>query len=58
MRGGALLASAGCALVAVSWLDLGASGFFVVIAGGSCTYTALTAAAIGRVSEPAATGMT
>jgi hypothetical protein len=42
----------------VSWLDLGASGFFVVIAGGFCTYAALTAAAIGRVSEPAAPGTT
>jgi hypothetical protein len=42
----------------VSWLDLGASGFFVVIAGGFCSYAALTAAAIGRVSEPAASGMT
>ena len=47
-----LLASAGCALIAIYWLDLGAIGFFVAIAGGFCAYAALTAAAICRVSEP------
>jgi len=33
-------------------------GFFVAIAGGFCAYTALTAAAICRVREPAAPRMT
>ena len=47
-----LLASAGCALVAIYWLDLGAIGFFVAIAGGFCAYAALTAAAMYRVKEP------
>jgi uncharacterized protein YjiS (DUF1127 family) len=46
-----LLASAGCALVAIYWLDLGAIGFFGAIAGGFCAYAALTAAAIFRVKE-------
>ena len=49
-----LLASTGCALIAVYWLDLGAIGFFIAIAGGFCTYAALTAAAILRVKKPLA----
>jgi hypothetical protein len=49
-----LLASTGCALVAIYWLDLGASGVFVAIAGGFCAYAALTAAAMCRVKEPSA----
>src|SRR5258708_8845650 len=49
-----LLASTGCALVAIYWLDLGAIGFFFGIAGGFCAYAALTAAAIFKVTEPAA----
>jgi len=48
-----LAASAGCALAAITWLDLGASGFFVAIAGGFCAYAALTAAAMLRVKAPA-----
>lgn len=49
-----LLTSAGCALVAVYWFDLGAIGFFVSIAGGFCAYAALTSVAIFRVKKPAA----
>jgi len=41
-----LLASAGCALVAVYWLDLGTTGFFIGIAVGFCAYAALASAAI------------
>ncbi len=48
-----LLASAGCALAAVSWLDLGATGAFVAIAGGFGAYAALTIAAVLAVKEPA-----
>jgi putative MATE family efflux protein len=47
-----LLASTGCALAAIYWLDLGAIGFFVAIAGGFCAYAALTSAAIFKVQEP------
>jgi putative MATE family efflux protein len=49
-----LLVSAGSALIAVSWLDLGPIGFFLGIAGGFCAYAALTAAAIFAVKRPAA----
>ncbi len=49
-----LLASAACALAAIYWLELGAIGFFVSIAGGFCAYAALTSAAILRVKEPSA----
>src|SRR6202047_4317434 len=52
-----LLASTGCALVAIYWLDLGAIGFFVAIAGGFCAYAALTAAAMFKVKEPSASPM-
>jgi len=48
-----LLASTGFALIAIYGLDLGAIGFFAAIAGGFCTYAALTAAAMHRVNEPA-----
>ena len=49
-----LLTSAGCALVAIYWLDLGAIGLCASIASGFCIYAALTCAAIFRVKEPAA----
>jgi len=52
-----LLTSTGCALVAIYWLDLGAVGFFVPIAGGFCAYAALTAAAIFTVKKPSAPPM-
>src|SRR5256885_175733 len=47
-----LLVSAGCALIAITWLELGAIGFFVAIAGGFCAYAALTAAVLYSVKEP------
>jgi Na+-driven multidrug efflux pump len=46
-----LVASTGCALVGIYWLDLGAIGLFIGIAGGFCTYAALTSAAILRVKQ-------
>jgi Na+-driven multidrug efflux pump len=49
-----LLASTGCALAAIYWLDLGAIGFFGGIAGGFSVYAALTAAAMFRVKESSA----
>jgi Na+-driven multidrug efflux pump len=52
-----LLASAGCALVAIYRLDLGAIGFFIAVAGGFCAYAALTAAAMLRVKAPSASPM-
>src|SRR5207249_10356503 len=48
-----LLASTGCGLVAIYWLDLGAIGFFVAIAGAFCAYAALTSAAIFGLKQPA-----
>jgi Na+-driven multidrug efflux pump len=53
-----LLASTACALLAITWLDLGAIGFFCAIAAGFCTYAALTAVAMFRVKEPAAPPLT
>src|SRR5258705_5727279 len=47
-----LLTSTGCALAAIYWLDLGAIGFFIGIAGGFCAYAALASAAIFRVKKP------
>ena len=52
-----LLASVGCALLAITWLDLGVIGFFVAIAGGFCAYAALTAVAMFRVKVPVAAPM-
>jgi hypothetical protein len=49
-----LVASTGSALVAAYWLDLGAIGFFIAIAGGFCTYAGLTSAAIFRVKQASA----
>ncbi len=49
-----LLVSAGAGLAAVYWLDLGTSGLFTAIACGFCTYAALTALAVARISPPAA----
>jgi hypothetical protein len=49
-----LLASTGGALAAIYWLDLGAIGFYVAIAGGFCAHAALTSAAMFRVAEPLA----
>jgi putative MATE family efflux protein len=49
-----LLASAGCSLAAIYWLDLGAIGFFVAIAGGFLAYAAMTIAAMLTVKVPTA----
>jgi hypothetical protein len=46
-----LLASTGCALIAISWLDRGATGLFVAIAAGFCAYAALTVAALVNVKR-------
>lgn len=48
-----LLASAGLALVAIYWLDLGAVGFYAAVAAGFCLYALLTVGAVLRVKEPA-----
>jgi Na+-driven multidrug efflux pump len=50
-----LLANLGCGLAAIYWLDLGAAGFFVAVAIGSCAYAALSIAAMLRVKDPVAT---
>jgi putative MATE family efflux protein len=47
-----LLVSAGCSLLAIYWLDLGAKGFFVAIAGGFCAYAAVTSAAVFATKGP------
>jgi hypothetical protein len=47
-----LLISAGCALLATGWLDLGVVGLFVPIAAGFCAYAATTCVAIFRVKKP------
>ncbi len=48
-----LLVSAGSALIAARWLDVGVTGVFVGIAAGFCTYAVLTCAAVLRVRSPA-----
>ena len=48
-----LLVSAGSALIAIYWLDLGSIGFFGGIVVAFCVYAALTTAAIFRVKQPA-----
>jgi hypothetical protein len=52
-----LMASGGCALIAIYRLDLGAIGLFVAVAIGFSAYAALTAAAMFRVKEPSASPM-
>jgi putative MATE family efflux protein len=47
-----LLTSAGGGLLAIYWLDLGATGLFIAIALGFCVYAGLTAYAVIRVKEP------
>ena len=49
-----LLTSSAGALVAIYWLGLGVTGFFVGIACGFCAYAALTTVAMYRVKEPSA----
>jgi putative MATE family efflux protein len=48
-----LLVSVGGAWIAVSWLDLGASGLFAAIAIGFTAYAALSILAVIRVTAPA-----
>jgi putative MATE family efflux protein len=48
-----LVASTGCALAAVYWLDLGVTGFFLGIVAGFGAYAALTSAAMFKVGKPA-----
>ena len=47
-----LLASGAGALIAIYWLDLGATGFFVAVAFGFCAYAAMTVWAVIRVKTP------
>jgi len=47
-----LLASAGGGLIAVYWLDLGATGFFAGVAFGFCAYAVLNACAVFAVKSP------
>ncbi len=46
-----LFVGAGCALIAIHWLGLGAMGFFVAIAGAFCAYAALASAAVLRAKK-------
>jgi Na+-driven multidrug efflux pump len=48
-----LLVGAGAGLAAVYWFGLGVAGLFTAIAAGFCTYAALTALAVVRISPPA-----
>jgi Na+-driven multidrug efflux pump len=47
-----LLVSAGGAVGAIYWLDLGATGFFIAVAFGFVLYAVLTACAVLRVKAP------
>lgn len=49
-----LVLSGGCALIAIYWLQLNASGLFISIAAGFCAYAALTLLAVWRVKTPPA----
>jgi putative MATE family efflux protein len=49
-----LLGSAGGALAAIYWLDLGATGFFIAVALGFCAYAVLTVWAMARIKDPTA----
>src|SRR5262249_28613649 len=42
----------GAGLAAVYWFGLGVAGLFAAIAAGFCTYAALTALAVVRISPP------
>jgi hypothetical protein len=50
-----LLASAGGALIAIYWFDLGAIGFFLAVAIGFCAFAAMAVSIMLRVTEPANT---
>jgi putative MATE family efflux protein len=49
-----LVLSGGCALIAIYWLQLDASGLFISIAAGFCAYAALTLLAVWHVKTPPA----
>jgi putative MATE family efflux protein len=49
-----LTASAAGALIAIYWLDLGATGFFAAVALGFCAYAMLTVWAMLRIKDPIA----
>jgi putative MATE family efflux protein len=50
-----LLASAGGALIAIYWLNLGAIGFFVAVAIGFCAFAAMAVSIMLRIRVPPAT---
>ena len=47
-----MMTSAGCGIVALYWLDLGAAGFFAAVAAGFCIYAALLVRAVFGVRAP------
>jgi len=47
-----MMTSAGCGLVTIYWLDLGATGFFAAVAVGFCVYAALLVRAVFGVRVP------
>jgi putative MATE family efflux protein len=47
-----MIASAGGALVATYWFDLGVAGFFAAVAAGFCVYATLLAGAVFGVRTP------
>lgn len=49
-----MMTSAGCGLVAVYWLHLGAAGFFAAVASGFCIYAALLIRAVFGMKVPEA----
>ena len=53
-----LMTSAGCGLVAIYWLDLGAAGFFAAVAAGFCVYAVLLVRAVFGVRAPDAAVVT
>ena len=50
-----LLASAGGALLAIYWLDLGATGLFVAVALGFCAFAAMAVSIMLKLKTPAPT---
>ena len=47
-----MMTSAGCGLVTVYWLDLGATGLFAAVAVGFCVYAVLLVRAVFGVRAP------
>jgi putative MATE family efflux protein len=47
-----MMTSAGCGLVAIFWLDLGAAGLFAAVAAGFCVYAVLLVRAVFGVRAP------